>query len=343
MRWRWLPLLVVAALALAACGVEKTDSTVPPPVPVSSKAVAEIVKRLRPSVVHIQTESVRLDQFSLPSPNVGVGTGEILDEQGNILTNNHVVEGAQRIIVTLSDGRSFEAALVGTDSFTDLAVVRIKAQGLTPIPLGQSSTLEVGDDVIAIGQALDLEGGPTVTKGVVGALERSIAVDASTTIQHLIQTDAAINPGNSGGPLVDLMGRMVGVNSAGVPSAEGIGFAIAIDAAKPVIEELIANGRVQRGYVGITPTNITRGLALNFNLPVTSGVGVVEVAAGSPADRAGLRAGDIIVKLAGEEVPNVAALADILTRHRAGNSVGVELFRGNARRSVTVVLGARPD
>ena len=293
-------------------------------------------------MVHIQTEAVQLDQFNQPVPAGGVGTGEIIDEQGHVLTNNHVIEGAQRIVVTLSDGRAFEAELIGGDPTLDLAVLRIEAEGLVPISIGKSSRLQVGDQVIAIGHALNLPGGPTITGGWVSALDRSIDISQTRTMQNLIQTDAAINPGNSGGPLVTRDGKFIGINTAKLPNGEGIGFAIAIDPAMPVIEELIANGRIERGFFGVSGINITRALAINFDLPVSSGVAIISVAPDSPADKVGLRERDIIVTMVGKAVSNVADLDTILIGYREGNSVEVEFFRGDSRRTVTVTLGERP-
>ena len=217
----------------------------------------------------------------------GVGTGEIIDEDGHILTNNHVVEGAQRIVVTLNDNREFEAVFIGGDFFTDLAVVRIDAESLVTIPIGKSSELKVGEQVIAIGHALDLPGGPTITGSWVSALERSIDVSENNTMQHLIQTDAAINPGNGGGPLVNTSGQMIGINTIRIGSGEGIGFAIAIDHALPLIEELKTKGIIERSFLGARTVNITGGLAMNLGLPVSAGAGIVAIAPGSPAERAG--------------------------------------------------------
>ena len=256
----------VLCLSIASCSGESTPTPLPTatqtptstplPNPANDASphsrIPDIVKKLRPSVVHIQTEAVRLDVFNRPIPVGGVGSGEVLDLQGHILTNNHVIAGAERILVTLSDGRGLEAVLVGGDSSIDLAVIKVEAEDLTPILIGSSSELEVGEQVVAMGHALDLPGGPTVTSGLVSALERSITVDERITIEHLIQTDAAINPGNSGGPLVNLDGEMVGVNTAKIQSGEGIGFAIAIDPAMPLIEELIADGRIGRGFLGVS-------------------------------------------------------------------------------------------
>ena len=368
--------VVVLAFALAACGgggtptptavpdptFTPTPTLVPPtqtpeptstptsepptataaPPSASTLTTPQIIKALSPSVVHIQTEAVQLDQFNRPVPGVGVGTGKIFDERGHILTNNHVIAGAERIVVTLSDGRTFEADLVGGDSFLDIAVLRINAEDIVPIPIGKSSDLQVGDHVITIGHALNLPGGPTITGGWVSALERAIDFSAQITMQHLIQTDAAINPGNSGGPLVNTDGQMVGINTAKLDSGEGIGFAIAIEPVMPLINELILNGKIDRGFFGASVVNITEAVAINFDLPVTSGAGVISVAPGSPAEQVGLREQDIIVALAGQPVGNVAELDSILIQYRAGFSVEVVFYRGNDKRTVTVTLAERP-
>ena len=304
--------------------------------------IPEIIKALGPSVVHILTEAVRLDQFNQPIPARGVGTGEIIDEQGHILTNNHVIDGAEKILVTLSDGRAFEAELIGGDAILDLAVLRIVAENLVPISIGKSSALQVGDSVIAIGHALNLPGGPTITGGWVSALNRTIFVSQTITMRNLIQTDAAINPGNSGGLLVNVHGEMVGIPTAKIPTGEGIGFAIAIDPAMPQIQELIANGRIDRGFFGISGVNISEALARNAGLPVTSGVGIASVAPDSPAERAGLRVRDIIVALAGKVVSDTAELDSILIQYRSGESVAVDFYRGDQKRTVNVTLGERP-
>ena len=319
-----------------------TLAPTPTPTPMS-KTISEIIRSLTPSIVHIQTESVRLDQFNQPAPGGGVGTGQIIDEDGHVLTNNHVIEGAQRILVPLSDGRAFEAELTGGDATLDLAVLRIDADSLVPIPIGELSKLQVGDMVVAVGHALNLPGGPTITGGWVSALERAIDTSQTVTMQHLIQTDAAINPGNSGGPLLNDSGELVGINTAKLPAGEGIGFAIAIDTAMPVIKELIAEGRIDRGFFGVSGINITAALAMNFDLPVTSGVGIASVTPGSPADQAGLQVMDIIVNLANRAVSNVAELDAVLIGYRSGTSVGVEFFRGEQNRKITVTLGETPS
>ena len=350
--------VLVLGLALAACsgGDPTPTATLAPasaPTPTltvtttqnptpASRTIPEIIKDLTPSVVHIQTEALRLDQFNRPSPGVGVGTGEIIDGEGHVLTNNHVIAGAERILVTLSDGRTLEAELIGGDSTLDLAVVHIEAEGLVPIPIGKSSNLAVGDQVITIGHALNLPGGPTITGGWVSALGRSLDISPTVTMQNLIQTDAAINPGNSGGPLVNRDGEFVGINTAKLPSGEGIGFAIAIDSAMPLIKQLITNGRIDRGFFGVSTVNITEALSRNFDLPATFGAGIISVVPDSPAEKAGLRERDIIVAMAGKSVNNVAELDSILIGYLAGISVEVEFFRADTSRRVTVTLGERP-
>lgn len=302
----------------------------------------EVVKRLRPSVVHVATEVVTLGFFNQPIPARGVGTGIILDPQGHILTNEHVIRGARRIVVTTSDGQSYPAEVVGTDFSTDLAVLKIDAEGLTPAPLGDSDALQVGEDVVAIGHALDLPGGPTVSKGVVSALGRSIETDTQTTIVDLIQTDASINPGNSGGPLVNLRGEVVGINTAIIEVGRGIGFAININDAKAVARQLIEKGFVERGFMGITPLNVTPGMASRFGLAVGRGILVVRVIPGTAADKAGLQQGDVIVRMGGQDIANTGELSKFLMEHPPGEKVEVVFYRGERRMAVEVTLGERP-
>ena len=226
-----------------------------------SLSTVEVVKALTPSVVQIVTEARAMDLFNQPVPSRGVGTGIILDEQGHILTNNHVIAGAERITVTLSNGENYPAEQVGGDAQTDVAVIRIDAPGVQAAMLGRSADLQVGQEVIAIGHALGLAGGPTVSKGVVSALGRSIDTSPNNTMVDLIQTDAAINPGNSGGPLVNTRGEIIGINTAIIQGSQGIGFAINIDDAKIVVAQLMERGYVERGFLGIAPFNISLGLA----------------------------------------------------------------------------------
>ena len=310
----------------------------------TASSTAVLVERLRPGVVHILSEVATLDVFGQLSPSRGVGTGFIVDDQGHIVTNNHVVtndngDPAQRITVTLSDGSKHSAQIIGRDPPTDLAVLKIDGTGLTPLELGSSTDLQVGEDVVAIGNALDLPGGPTVTKGVVSAKGRLIQ-ESGVTIPDAIQTDAAINPGNSGGPLVNMRGQVVGITTAVIRGqAEGIGLAISIDSARPVVDELIAKGQVDRGFLGVRIVEVTPSLAESFGLPTDHGVVLQEIDPGSPAARAGLRSGDVLVKVADIDLQSTGDLFRALTEHRAGETVAVEYFRDSSRQTAQVTLG----
>ena len=310
-----------------------------------------LVAKLRPSVVHILSEATSFDVFGQPVPQSGVGTGFILDTDGHIATNNHVItnestgEAVSKITVTLADGSESQATIVGRDPPTDLAVLKISGDDLTPATIGSSANLKVGQDVIAMGNALDLPGGPTVTKGLVSALGRLIQEDPYT-IPDAIQTDAAINPGNSGGPLVNARGEVVGITTAVIRGdqtqavAEGIGLAISIDSAKPIIQSLIENGKVQRAILGVrSMTQITGTLQAQFNLPVDTGVGLNTLQPGGPAEQAGLQPGDIVVSLDGQPTNTTGDLLAILARHERGDVVTVEYYHGDQKRSAEVVLG----
>lgn len=357
-----LLLSAILVAVVAACGggsAGPTPASTPSPAvsPAASPAVAdhvpsdeealyapELVKELRPSVVHVLSEAATLDVFGQLTPTEGVGTGFIIDEEGHIVTNNHVItvdgdQPAQTITITLDDGRQFQGSIVGRDAPTDLAVLQIDAGDLTPAALGSSEALQVGDDVLAIGNALDLPGGPTVTRGVVSAKGRLIQGEGGITIPDAIQTDASINPGNSGGPLVNSGGEVVGITTAVIRGqAEGIGLAISIDSARPIVEELIDKGRVDRGFLGVTIVEVTPSLAESFGLAVDDGIGLREVQRGSPADLGGLQPGDVIVELAGQEINNSGDLFKALTEHRAGETVTVGFYRGERLLSAEVTL-----
>ncbi|MCH8205689.1 MAG: trypsin-like peptidase domain-containing protein [Chloroflexi bacterium] len=305
-------------------------------------STVDVVKLLQPSVVQIVTETLAMGFGNQPLPSQGVGTGIILDDAGHILTNNHVIAGAQRVTVTLSNRDSFPAQLVGADPVTDLAVIRIAANGLTPARLGNAFELQVGEDVIAIGHALGLDGGPTVSKGVVSALGRALDTSQQNTIVDLIQTDAAINPGNSGGPLVNARAQVIGINTAIIPAGQGIGFAINIDDAKVVVAQLMERGYVERGFLGITPVNVTPGMAQQFGLAVTRGVILARVIPGTAADVAGLQAEDIIVELAGQPINNVGELSKFLIAHTPGETIEIVFFRGETRLTAEATLRDRP-
>ncbi|MBI2166203.1 MAG: trypsin-like peptidase domain-containing protein [Chloroflexi bacterium] len=355
--WASMALALGLLLAVSACrATEARPSPTPSatatavaPAPTTTPAgvvpagqtltVPAVVNILRPSVVHVQTEAFQLGFFNQPVPVTGSGTGVIIDGQGHILTNNHVVEGARQIVVTVYDGQTYAAKLLGGDVFTDLAVLKIEATGLLPATLGDSDRLQVGDDVVAMGFALDLPGGASVTKGVVSAMGRSIEESAGITIDNLIQTDAAINPGNSGGPLVNLQGEVVGINTAILEGGQGIGFALAISQVKPIAAQLIEKGFVSRGYMGVRTASVTPALATSYGLSVSAGVIILGLVRGGPAEAAGLGVGDIVVAMDGQPISNTARFTAFLASHQAGTKVKVEYYRGGRKLSVDVTLG----
>jgi putative serine protease PepD len=297
--------------------------------------VAGVVDAVGPAVATIQTRV----SGGPGGSGRGAGTGVVLSADGEVLTNAHVVDGATTIYVTLAgESQSRTATLVGADEAADLALLRIDgASGLRTATLGTSSSLAVGDDVVAIGNALALRGGPTVTRGIVSALDRSLDT-ASGTMSGLVQTDASISSGNSGGPLVNAVGEVIGINTAvaasgGGTAAENIGFAIAIDRALPVLERL-RSGReaADPGYLGVTladPDDGSRGAVLS------------SVASGSPADDAGLRAGDLVTALDGTAVDGAGSLVSAVQVHEPGETVVVAYTRDGEEREATVTLGAR--
>lgn len=306
-------------------------------------STVEISETLTPSIVQITTEVLTPGLLNEPIPRQGVGTGVVLDHHGYILTNNHVIEGAQSITVITDSDESLSAELVGGDFNTDLAVIRVEARDLTPAVLGNSSELRVGEDVIAIGHALGLPGGPTVSKGVVSALDRSINIDAQTTIVDLIQTDASINPGNSGGALVNTQAQVIGINTAIIPGSQGIGFAISIDDAKIVVAQLIAEGTVNRGFLGITPVNVSPALASQMELPVMRGILVARVIDGTAAAAVDLQRGDVIVVLNDQVIANTGELSKFLIAHPPGETISMVYYRGAEELRAEVTLGERPQ
>lgn len=338
-----------SGIAIQAQSTEPATDPIGRPAESSLLSIPDLVDRVRPSVVHIGTEAILSTTSPLSRPRTGVGTGFIIRKDGYILTNNHVVDGAQRITVTYEDAVVAEALIVGQDPQTDLAVIRIEADNLTPVPLGNSSALRVGEPVVAVGHALDLLGGPTVTSGVVSAVNRVLTNVGpyGLTLSDLIQTDASINPGNSGGPLLNLHGQVIGVNSAGAGGAEGIGFAIAIGSAKPIIDALISEGSVTRGFIGISATTITPPIARRNSLIVNEGIYVYAVTADSGAERAGLLIGDIIIAVNSEQVTDIGKLSRILAQYRPGRTVAVWYLRpsntGEIPQRTEVRLGTRPE
>lgn len=294
-----------------------------------SQAVIGAAERVSPSVVNIEVQH--------HGRRGGAGSGFIFTNDGFILTNSHVVSGASRIDVTLADGQRFQADKVGDDPDTDLAVIRMTAANLIPVVLGDSQTIRVGQLVIAIGNPYGFQ--CTVTSGVISALGRSLRSTSGRLIDNVIQTDAALNPGNSGGPLVTSRGEVIGVNTAVIMGAQGICFATAINTAKFVAGRLIKDGKITRGYLGVAGQNVPlhRRLIRAHNLPAPSGIFVVSVEQGSPAQRASLREGDIIVGFGDQAVPDIDALHRILTDHDAGVPSTLAILRGAEKLVLNVV------
>ena len=326
-------------------------SSEPPPAASAQSAradaaipAAELVGATAPSVARVTTELVGIAAFGGPLPPTGAGTGIVLDEDGHILTNSHVIEGAETVSATLHDGASYDARVVGLDPATDLAVIKISADGLSPAALGESANLLAGEDVIAIGYVMGLPGAPSVSKGVVSAVGRHINTDGNFTLIDLIQTDAAINSGNSGGPLVNSRGEVVGVNTAIVRGVQGVGFAVNIDDAKAVSEQLIANGFVRRGYVGVLPVTLTPLAAAQMGMDADiEGVLLQRVLPDTPAADAGLRRLDVILAMDGSALTNTGELSKFLMSRAPGERVETEILREGEELTLEITLGARPD
>ncbi len=299
-------------------------------------SVPEINEKVSPSVVTINT-TVTTSYYGRQVEAQGGGSGVIISSDGYIMTNNHVVEDATKISVVLQDGTTYDATLIGRDSQTDLAVVKVDAGNLTPAVLGDSDDLVVGDLAIVIGNPLGNMPG-SVSMGIVSGLNRKITIDKKTL--EMIQVDAAINPGNSGGALVNIYGEVVGINTAKVASedVEGVGYAIPINNAKPIIQELINNGYVPgRPFIGISTDEITEQMARYYNIPV--GLYITYVTPDSAADKAGLMRGDIITEFDGEKVTTNDQLSEIRNRHKAGDSIQVTIDRNGETLTLTLVLG----
>ena len=280
----------------------------------------------------------------------GSGTGIIFDSQGLVLTNNHVISGSENIVVTLDDGSQLQAEVVGADRLSDMAVLRIPGSEYPFLPLDHNVQLRVGEWVIAIGNALALPGGPTVTVGVVSALGRSIDASPGVTLYDLIQTDTVINPGNSGGPLINLSGSLVGINTvvqrvspSGV-TVEGVGFAINMETAALVSQQLVALGRVQWAWMGVILADLIPEVAAEVGLPIREGAIIQDTVIDSPADRAGIRPGDIVLSADGKKVATVSDLIRLLKlEFKVGQEIDVELFRDGEVATVRMKLGERPS
>jgi len=298
--------------------------------------VVTAIAKVEASVVNINTIRFERDAFLHVHPARGIGSGFIIDDRGHILTNHHITAGSREIEVALTDGRAFEGKLVGSDPANDLAVVKIDARNLPVAELGKSDELRVGQSVIAIGNPFGLVGGPSVTVGVVSALNRHIL--AERVYENLIQTDASINPGNSGGPLLDLTGRVVGINTAQIPGAQGIGFAIPINTAKAVLEDIVKYGRVTRPWLGVIGLDVSSEVARKFSLAVGSGILVMRIIPESPAERAELQSGDAITGIDGKRLDSMEDLQREIKTRRAGDSVSLVVVRGPEEGRVRVTL-----
>ena len=299
------------------------------------------IAAIRPSVVAISVKVPALGVIQ-GLQETGAGSGWIIDQSGLILTNNHVVEGANSISVTLEDGRTFSADTVRTDSLSDLAVIKISAQNLRAAKIGNSAKLRVGDWVAAIGNSLGQ--GISATKGIVSALKVSVQTGVGESLYNLIQTDAAINPGNSGGPLVDLLGEVVGITSIKVAQVgvEGMGYAISTQEALPIINDLVRVGYAIRPWMGVSLYTVDQLVVLRYKLPVSQGVLVTQVAKGSPADKAGIQIGDVITALDDKAVQNVDDVNTLLHEDQIGQGIRLTYYRGTSSNSVTLQLASSP-
>ncbi len=313
-----------------------------------SSAVIGAAERVGPAVVKITTQGgATQDQFgSIPSS--GVGSGVIYDANGWILTNRHVVADADTLTVELKDGRQFEGKVYGIDTLTDLAIVKVEETGLPAAPIGKSDGLKIGQLVVAIGSPLGTYSF-SVTSGIVSGKGRDIQVDNGTRINNLIQTDAAINPGNSGGPLADASGAVVGINTAVATDSSGIGFAIPIDIARPIMDQAVKGEALSRPWIGIRFQAIDLQVKKDLNLTVDSGALVSNtggtgpaVVEDSPAAQAGIQDGDIILSINGQKIDQEHPLDAMLVQFAPGGTVTLDVLRDGASVKVSVVLGTRP-
>jgi|BarGraIncu01121A_1022015.scaffolds.fasta_scaffold03948_2 S1-C subfamily serine protease len=334
--------------------VQAQTVTAPQPVLIDEQsAITTAAAKVSPAIVTI-TESGAAQNPSDPFgqiPSTGIGSGVIFDSNGWIVTNKHVVAGSTTLQVALQDGRQFSGTIYGIDTLTDLAIVKVDATGLPAAPIGNSSAAKVGQLAIAIGSPLGTYTN-SVTAGIISAFGRTIQVQDGTQLRNLIQTDAAINPGNSGGALLDAAGNVVGINSAVAQTAEGIGFAIPINIAKPIMQQALAGQKLARPWIGIRYQALTQQIADQEKLAVSEGAWLQPAAAGSatdpaivpgsPAAKAGLAEGDIITSVDGVKITAIAPLDDILTEYVPGATVALDILRGGKTITLTLTLGTRP-
>jgi len=360
-----LPVALVLAIVTTACSVrfgssaspqdaqaanQQVSSTLPP----AAEPVEAVVRHVLPAVVNVTSDIFSQNQVGGVQQGTGVGTGFIVRSDGIIVTNCHVVEGSSKLTVSTSATKpvQYPARVIGGDCLHDVAILKINATNLPTVSLGDSASLQLGQRVVALGYALALEGGPTVTTGIVSALNRTIQArdpqcqvckNGARTYTGVIQTDAAINHGNSGGPLVDMQGRVVGINSAGDDNAQNIGFAIAIDSVKDIVTKTESDPLAPSAYLGVTTQSVTPNLALQFGLKANSGAYVVATTTDGPAAGAGIKQGDVIEKLNGSAITSADQLGTVLDALKPGQQVSVVLVGADgSQRTVTVTLGTRP-
>lgn len=294
-------------------------------IPLSEESIVNAVEKVSKSVVNIASVRMMQDQLFRVFPVQGVGSGIIIDNGGHILTNNHVIDGTDRLRVTLDNSKQVNAKVVGTDEETDLAVVRAKPLEIynndevkfQPANLGNSDELKVGQIVMALGNPFGLTGGPTVTAGIISSLNRNVQFENG--ILELVQTDAAINPGNSGGPLINTKGEVVAINTAKIPYGQGIGFAVPINTVKSILTDLVENGHVSRPWLGISTIKLNARIASFYRLPILHGALIVNVESYSPADNAGLRRGDIIEEIDGNKIEDPSQISSYIRKKKTVN------------------------
>lgn len=348
---------VAKRLPLGSAAISTPSPITDPSLATDEQNNIEVYKAASPGVVYIQSTTMQTDFFGMYSrPVEGAGSGSIIDEQGDILTNFHVIANAEKLTVSFGTGKTYPAKVIGKDPDTDLAVIRLletPKDPLTIVPLGDSDKLVVGQKVLAIGNPFGLD--RTLTTGVISGLQRPIRAQNGRPIEGAIQTDASINPGNSGGPLLDSHGRMIGINSqieSPSGASAGVGFAIPVSIAKRIVPQLIRDGEIRRPKLGISTRDV-ESLQNQVRLPVTSGVLIVSVLPGGAAANAGLRGvvqtedgdlelGDIIVAIDGEKVATNDDLFKILDKHKVGETVSLEIFRQGQRTTVPVRLTEAP-
>jgi serine protease Do len=313
----------------------------PAPTHLFQDELIHAVKRVTPSVVNVSTLALIRNYYRV-HPIGGMGSGVVLDDQGHIITNRHVISRAQQISIADSKGERYEATLLGSDKLVDIAVLQANNGSLPPAETGNSDLLQVGQLAIAVGNPYGfILGGPTVTTGVISAVNRQIQAK-NIVLEKLIQTDASINPGNSGGPLCDINGCVIGINTAMLPFAQGIGFAIPINTVKEIADEIIEHGHVRRAYMGFLGVTVNPQIARAYQLAVEEGVLVAQVVERSPAARAGLQEGDVIVAFDGVKTRSMGEIQEQLRKRPVGSPLDLDVVRGTTTRMLPLILGEVP-